>query len=559
MPNGSGGSRRAPPASGKRRPLYLVYDSRSWNSFRGELSQDRHMSDIELKFVVSEDASRTVWQRARLLGYCERTPKGRSLRSVYFDTKDNALHKAGISLRVRRSGRQWIQSVKRRSTSKGEFSRWQEVENPVAGEAIALDAIADEGLRREIVGRMRGGPLVAVCETRIRRTAGEIRSGNGTRAEMAVDTGEIAAGERVAGLHEVEIELIEGNADDLFQLAKALFPSGGLRFSRHSKGSRGRMLASEGHIEPPLDPRGAEAVGLLKSETVERAARDILRECRQQIATNIRVASEMDDPEGPHQLRVGLRRMRSALSVFGSVLPGAEASRLGTEAQWLGAEVGRLRDFDAVIADVVRPEAERFSEEAGFAPLLEALEAEAGRRRDSLRETLRSERVQTFAFDLVRFIETRDRPAGLDIRRPERLAMPLPEFTGKALDKRWRKARRRCRRIGELTVEERHELRKELKKLRYLTEFFSPLYPKRRVSPFLKRLRELQLLFGEFNDAQVAKRVLDELLPVRPEKPAMVERAAGCAIGASQTRAALDWSRAARLGDALGKTRPFWC
>ncbi len=516
------------------------------------------MSEIELKFVVGEDASSAVWRRALSLGYCESTPRARTLRSIYFDTKDHLLRKSGISLRLRQNGRHWIQSVKCRRGLNGGFSQSQEVENRVAGDAVVLESIADEELRRTIAGRLKGQPLIPVWETRIRRAAGELRLDSGTRAEMAVDTGEIAAGERVAELREVEIELIEGPAEDLFHLAKTLFPSGGLRFSRYSKGARGYMLATEGHIEPPLAPRNAEAVDLRKSETVERAARDILRECRQQIATNIRVIHEMDDPEGPHQLRVGLRRMRCAFSVFRSVLSSAEAERLSAEARWLGEEVGRLRDLDAVMADVVRPEAERFPDEEGFEPLIGALEAEADRRRQALRETLRSERVQAFVFDLVGFIETRGWLAGLDIGQSERLAMPVPEFAREALGRRWRKVKRQGRRIDALSVEERHQLRKELKKLRYLTEFFAPLCPKKRVSPFLKRFKKLQLVFGEFNDAQIAKRVLVEVQPVLSENGAAVERAAGCVVGASRTRAANDWSKASRLWEEFREKKPFW-
>ena len=516
------------------------------------------MSEIELKFIVGEDSSRTVWKRAQSLGYSAKTPRARALRSIYFDTRDHALRKAGISLRLRRNGGQWIQSVKLRSGLNGGLSQSQEVESRVGREAIALESIADEDLRKAIARSARGAALLPVFETRIRRAAGEVRFESGTRAEMAVDTGEIVAGEKVAELREVEIELIEGDPEDLFNLAKALFPSGGLRFSRFSKGARGFMLASKGFIEPPLDPRNARPVELRKSESVERAARDILRECRQQIATNIRVVHEMDEAEGPHQLRVGLRRLRSALSVFNAALASSEATRLRGEAQWLGAEVGRLRDLDAVIADVVRPEAGRFPDEAGFAPLVEALEAEAARRRDGLREVLRCERVQSFIFDLVRFIETRGWIADLDIGQSERLARPLSKFAEKALRKHWRRVERRGADIVSLSVEERHELRKDLKKLRYLTEFFAPLYPKRRVSPFLKRLKRLQLVTGAFNDAQVARRVLVELQPGSRQDTASVERAAGCAIGASQTRAALDWSRAGAVWKDLRKMKPFW-
>lgn len=351
---------------------------------------------------------------------------------------------------------------------------------------------------------------------------------------------------------------VEGNAEDLFELAKMLFPSGGLRFSRYSKGARGFMLASSGYVEPPLAPRPAEDVPLRRSQTVERAARDVLRECRQQIATNIRAILEMDDPEGPHQLRVGLRRLRSALSVFDPILAVAEGKRLRAEAQWLGVQVGRLRDVEAVLADVVLPEAENLSDEAVVQGLVSSLQGEASARREALRRLLTEERAQAFTLDLVRFIETRGWLVALDIEQSGRLAMPVSKFARAALAKRWKRTRKHARNFDALTVEQRHELRKELKKLRYLTEFFAPLFAKKRVRLFLKRLRRLQTVFGRLNDAQVAQHLLSELAPPEGADMAAVNRACGFVIGSSHTRAETGWGEAKALWRDLEGIRPFW-
>ena len=62
---------------------------------------------------------------------------------------------------------------------------------------------------------------------------------------------------------------------------------------------------------------------------------------------------KLDDTEGPHQLRVGLRRLRSAFLVYKSALESPEMARLSGEAKWLGQEVGGLRDLDVVANDIV--------------------------------------------------------------------------------------------------------------------------------------------------------------------------------------------------------------
>ena len=123
----------------------------------------------------------------------------------------------------------------------------------------------------------------------------------------------------------------------------------------------------------PGDDHGA---GLLLA--AEQAARDIVRECFDQIATNIIAVQRLDVPEGPHQLRVGLRRLRSAFSVFASVLASPELTRLGGEARWLGQEIGRLRDLEVVAGEIVRREAGLHPDEPGLGLLADALLALTG-------------------------------------------------------------------------------------------------------------------------------------------------------------------------------------
>ena len=83
-------------------------------------------------------------------------------------------------------------------------------------------------------------------------------------------------------------------------------------------------------------------------------------------------------------------------------------------------------------------------------------------------------------------------------------------MAGQALNKRWKKVGKRARDLRTLNAEQRHELRKELKKLRYAAEFFSSLYPAKRVDRFLKRLKKLQTVFGDLNDAVTVKAMLGD-------------------------------------------------
>ena len=91
------------------------------------------MSEIELKFMVDKERGRPVWNRAIELGYAHAEPSVRQLESVYYDTPDKRLRKAGISLRIRRDGDKWLQTVKYKRRLNAGLSRAEEFEVEVGG------------------------------------------------------------------------------------------------------------------------------------------------------------------------------------------------------------------------------------------------------------------------------------------------------------------------------------------------------------------------------------------------------------------------------------------
>jgi inorganic triphosphatase YgiF len=515
------------------------------------------MSEIELKFAIDEPMARQLWGRARKLRLTKGGRRTRTLTSIYLDTPEHALKRAGISLRLRRDGRRWIQTVKTSPALHGGLSQVDELENPAPGGRLQLQAIPNPAVREEILRRVNGSPLQTVCETIIRRTAGELSLGDGTRAELAVDEGEIRANGRAAPWREAEIEFIEGRPSGLYDVAQALFPEGGLAFSRLSKAARGYLLAETGEIEPPVTARNAQPVALDPGQTAERAARDIVRECFDQVAANVIAIQKSDDPEGPHQLRVALRRLRSAFSLFSPVLQSPELTRLGDEARWLGREVGRLRDLDVAANDIVQREADIHPEEPELLVLAHALMQEASQLRERLRECLAGARVQAFLIGLARFVETRGWLMAEDFGQTERLAASISELAEGALGRRWKKVSKCARDLRSLDEDQRHELRKELKKLRYAVEFLSPMFPTKRVEPFAKRLKKLQKVFGEMNDAATVKALFLGNGVHRANETA-TQRATGWVVGASQARSHFVWASAKGLWGKLEDTRPFW-
>ncbi len=520
--------------------------------------------EIELKLELARPAMQRLRTEPAPEGFSVGRAATRTLRSIYFDNADMALRGAKWSLRVRKVGRAWIQTVKAGTGIKGGMSKPREEEAPVAGPAPDLTRIADPALREGLWRLVAGQPLEPVFETVMKRTTRIFETEDGSVIEMALDAGEIRAGERLTPLFEAELELKQGRAADLFRLAAALSGTATARFSTLTKAGRGYALASG--ETPRVEAKTAADVDLdPATDTAETAFRAILVSCMDQIAANRDVTLDSDAPEGPHQLRVGLRRLRSALKVHHALLDGDVRAGLDAAARDLANRVGDLRDLDVLAEEIVAPA-------AGFAP--EGLAADrltalvlSGREkaRAALRAALLHPSVNALLFRIGALAEGdgRWRPEETDQDGISRKTVPagdtpLAEFAAAALDKRWKAAARLAARIEELTLEERHDLRKELKKLRYTVEFFRPAFAAKKVKPFLARLKTLQDVFGYLNDVVMAGRLADMATSGRGKQPAATLLAAGFVIGWHEARAEHAWENARALWDETRRVRKFW-
>lgn len=519
-------------------------------------AESAEMREIELKFLLEEQPA-AIWARARRMDPAFTRPRTRTLVSVYYDTPDRKLRGAGIVLRIRRDGRRWFQTVKAGRNTVGGFTDVQEVETAAKSERPDLQSVPDQKLREKLVELCQGRELVPVSAMQFRRSSGVIVLPDAAKVEISTDVGTISASDLTAPWRELEIERIEGSPRALFDVAAALHPDGGLRFSRLSKSARAILLAEEGRVEPLPVPRCAAKVPLAPAMSAEHTARDVLRECAGQIVANIDVVRETDRPEGPHQLRIGLRRLRSWLLIFQPLALSAEMARLSEEARWLAGEVGSLRDLDVTGSDIVGPEAERHPDEPALAALAQLAASRATSRREALRRTLRDRRVQAFELDLIRFVELRGWIEEGDLDQSRRLSTPVEVFASEALARRWKKVLKCGRGLNKLDTAHRHELRKQLKKLRYAIEFFAPLHETKRCAVMTERLKALQDVFGQLNDAAMVRGVLAGPEFVAPAD-AQMQRAVGWVLGATGARAEQAWTKASKLWRKLKRSRPFW-
>ena len=269
--------------------------------------------EVELKLDVP---TRSLYRLARsslLQAARKKSSKPATLVSVYFDTDKLRLRDKGLSLRVRRVGRRHIQTIKQENGESGTLFSRNEWEHPIRGRQPDLDVARDAALAPVFTKKVRRG-LKPIFETRVRRTIYPIQSGN-SEIELTIDKGKVEAGRQSSPLCEVELELKRGESAELFKLARMLAEEVPVQLAVKSKAEHGYAL---------IAGRGAEAVkaapvALTPAHSRQAAFQAIARACLRQLVAN-QAATLGGDAEGLHQMRVALRRLRAAISLFGDML-----------------------------------------------------------------------------------------------------------------------------------------------------------------------------------------------------------------------------------------------
>ena len=296
--------------------------------------------EVELKFATNAAGLRAAFESDLLPAF---VPDGRakSLISAYFDTSDQVLRKRKTSLRLRRSGRSIpVMTLKRKPTkSQGPFAR-EEIEVRIRSQAPRIDAF-DTGIARELSDLLQGRPLELQFETRVRRRTRQIVFG-GSKIEAAFDQGHIQAGDRRTRLNEVELELKEGSPSDLYALGSVLIAALPLRLDPMSKAQAAYNLARNEHATPA----GAEPIVFAADASIDTAIAVILQNTIEHFLSNWASLRASDDPESIHQMRVALRRMRSAIAILSATAPCPQFSEIRAKAKDLADRLGLARQCD---------------------------------------------------------------------------------------------------------------------------------------------------------------------------------------------------------------------
>jgi inorganic triphosphatase YgiF len=413
----------------------------------------------------------------------------RHLESTYFDTKKHKLRRHGLSLRIRHDGEHYIQTVK--SAKPGKLGRG-EWETEVDGAEPELDKADDTPLARFSSKGLRR-KLKPLFKTSVDRTTLPIH-GKGCEIELAIDRGKIASGRRSAPIDEYELELKNGRSTELFRLARAAAQRADAELDLRSKAQRGYGLLQD----QPDAVTFAEPIALGEDMSAMEAFRAIGVACLGHFVGNANAVRNADT-EGVHQMRVGLRRMRAAISLFSDMLEAAGRERIKSELKWLTNELGPAREIDVFVSEKIEPAGRDVAPQRGR----QALEEEFVDKRDSALEraaaAASSSRFRVLLIDVMEWLQ-QGRFHGRDAETP------IGKLAPKILRRRIRKLEKVGPELETMSALQRHKVRIKVKKLRYAIGFFDSLFPARRdqkqLKQLAKRLKSIQSALGALNDAQ---------------------------------------------------------
>ncbi|MDZ4376159.1 MAG: CHAD domain-containing protein [Phenylobacterium sp.] len=466
------------------------------------------------------------------------------LHAAYFDTAGHTLRDQGFSLRVRRKGDVFTQTLKHRDG--GALFQRDEWETVVSGPDLDLTVLA----ATPAADAAATATLAPAFAVEVERRVHTWSSGD-ARIEVCLDTGLIVAGERRDVVAELELELLAGPPGALFDLARRLMEIAPLTLAFESKAERGYRLV--GHDGVAALKAQRTAVG--PTTTAAQAFEIVMRGALVQVAGNADLLRRANNPAALHQLRVGLRRLRASLSVFKAILDPEGLNAFRAETRWLAAELSDARDIDVFLQKAaVREEIEDNDGRAAFFRALRIAQAEAY---ETAVAAMSEQRFRTLLLDIAQWIEAGAwRLQGDDKQRTLRDG-PVTVLAAPVMQRLDHRLRKRSRRFMKLDVETRHDLRKQAKKLRYAAAFFGeafPEHPKRRAR-FIAALRTLQDQLGELNDMAVARSVAMKAVGKRNGELAF---AAGLEVGRLTKGEAAVTEAADAAFKSYRKVRPFW-
>jgi triphosphatase len=515
-------------------------------------------AEVELKLWVTPENIAALRNYPGFAGSLQ-NPSRQVLDSVYFDSDERFLRNHGLTLRVRHIDEKRVQTIKSVDHGVGLFER-SEWEQTIAGDQPDLSGVKDTVLGRILTDDVCKS-LKPVFETRIERTAYHL-NGNGADIVMAIDEGQILATDSSQSVSEIELELKEGKPADLFKIARDILNIVPAHLEFKSKPERGYGLVEKTQVaaETAYDPE------LTAGMSAGRAFTLVGRACLRHLVANV-PAMIGRDGTALHQMRVALRRLRAAVSLFSGITGDDRVEAIKSELRWLAQELGPARDLDTLVFEVINPMRNQHRNEQGFVSITKMFTRKRLKCYRQAQAAVQSARFRTLILDTAEWIEAGPWSTSEDALKRARREMPIEIYAADLLSHRSRRIRRRGRRINDLNPEQLHRLRIQVKKARYATDFFCGVYGGKKSAKQCKKIKsslmQLQNCLGGLNDIATHKALFSDIITSRSkglteEQSRHRAFAAGLIIGNQQAQVQKLLDRARKAHSRFDGAKAFW-
>ena len=474
------------------------------------------MHELELKFSVP-DATRTALKTQIFI----KDSQQQVLGAYYFDTANNDLTKAGIALRIRYEASNeargdWVQTLKTRGD--GVAKRVElNVVLPLTGTPADIDLtklcpdlskIAEPSVIKqlELMGNLEDlqNNLKIQYYTDVKRQTRLIKKAD-TQIEVAYDLGKVSNGNfqgktpieqstsaktckpiNSTPIHEVEFELLSGDPQILIDTAKQWCKRHKLVLSTITKAQRGNLLLTQQKFaNPTKSDLDFLTHSLNKNMNQHDFLQAVVNNCLAQILPNASAIAE-GSPDGNHvhQIRVGIRRLRTALKMFKHFSSAINPEWRNGLAHTFGL-LGEYRDREIL--------------KIKTQPMLESLGAPHITWDTDVKvmpiDAVCANDFQLVLLELIAFTHL-PQDKGSQKAKPALV---------KILDKLFSKIAKASSHFASLDTESQHQVRKDLKTLRYVCEFADSLFEDKKhgdkkAKAFIKYLEPAQDVLGEYND-----------------------------------------------------------
>ena len=486
-------------------------------------------------------------------------PYKQTLETTYYDTADQRLLKSRLSYRLRLADGKWTATVKADGTSDGGLHQRSEYNVPVASPLPSIEPFLTTDIGERLAEAVGNMSLEPIFSTRFDRHIMDIMTSDGSNIELALDDGDILAGNKQQKILELELELKAGKPQSLVWLGAALAEQFPLLPEQDSKLYRATLLAglADGLAQDIPLPSP-----LTKASTTLPACQVLSQIMIHTIHETVRAQqahlTNPEDIETLHEFRIILRKLNALLQFSEPLIPADSYADWQDKLSNWGSRLGSIRDLDSfsLAWDQLTGYMTRVIPNYAGKPVLAALLADKRTNaKTGFYTAVATGQLTPVLLGLWSFLQnwsdnnTSDNQMILKKFAYPRFGYWLAQLLqqGNTLD------------LSDLDAV--HELRVNGRRLRNTLEVLAPALPDS-TQLLIKRLEQLQDLLGEIKDVTFTPSLLQEL--VKASASRLAHRDAGLITGwqlaksaAAQAKWDKVWPKVNKAANKQKKLKPL--